>query len=145
MSFDDLRPFISGILGIICALLWARAYSRRMPDAFHGKSVATLLRENKVAIRFANGIFVATFVALLTTYRWGGFAGNDFRPLGIGFGVAFSAPTLTVYAAALWSGREAREALLAYSLAQKIPLTLLLAVSATAVLLLAGTIIAVLW
>ena len=75
-------------------------------------------------------MFIAGFVIIFVMYRVSGFPDNDWRPLGIGFGFSFFAPLISVPLAALAMGQNAREALAAYALKQKMPLIFLLSVSA---------------
>lgn len=133
MSFDDVRPILTGALAALVALAIGRVMAKLLPDTVSGKSAEALLRENRVPIQIAHGMFVAGFVAVIVMYRGLGFADNDWRPLGIGFGFAFSAPLAGVLVAALATGRSAREALAAYSLSQRMPLLLMYAVSAMGV------------
>jgi hypothetical protein len=58
MSFEEFRPILSGIVAAVCALVLSYALSRWIPRGFNNKSAETLVRENRVPIRVANGLFI---------------------------------------------------------------------------------------
>ena len=118
-------PIESGLLGGTIATFICAAWSRWLPRSVNGKHAATLQFQHRWAIRFANLAFVAGIGAALGMYQWGGYASNDWRPLGLGAGMAFSLP-LFVLPLMAWARRcSAAVAYVAFALNQKAPLWVL--------------------
>jgi hypothetical protein len=125
LDFGDIRPVLSGTLGAIVAILVCAAWSRWLPRRMNGKHADTLQFQHRWAIRFANWTFLAGLGAALWMYRWGGYATNDWRPLGLGAGAALSLPLFVLPLAAWSRGCSAAEAYVAFALNQKTPLWVL--------------------
>lgn len=122
VPFEEVRPILSGLIGGMLAVALGRSLSRWLPKSFRAKSSDLLLRENLTAIRVANGLFILGIFGALALYKWAGFAHNDWRPAALGFGFAFSSPLVFLLLSAVNSSRDPREALVAFAIAQKIPL-----------------------
>jgi hypothetical protein len=125
MSFDDIRPILSGLIGGVIAIALGCALSRWMPKSFQGKSADQLLRENRFAIKMANILSLIGIFGALALYQWGDFARNDWRPLALGFGFAFSVPFVSLPLSALVTKRHTSEAFVAYALSKKVPVPVL--------------------
>lgn len=118
-------PVLSGLLGGAIATLICAAWSKWLPKRMNGKHADTLQFQHRWAIRLANLSVIAGLGAALWLYQWGGYATNDWRPMGLGAGAALSSPLLVLPLAA-WSRRcSAAEAYVAFALNQKVPLWVL--------------------
>jgi len=121
MEYEALRPIASGLLGAGISIWFGRAWSRWVPTECARKSAATLKQENRVGIIVANVLFLAGLFGAVLLYQPGYFERNDWRPLGLGFGVATTAPLLWLCAYASFTGRRAKEVYVAYSISEKTP------------------------
>jgi hypothetical protein len=126
MSIDDVRPIISGLVGGALAVALSAALSRRIPKAFRGKSANALLREFRTPIKVANWLCLLGLLSAIVLYRWAEFSSHDWRPLGLGFGLMLSTPLVVLPLSALLTKRAPSEAVVAYCLSQKMPVTLML-------------------
>ncbi len=107
-----------------------------MPKDYQGKSAERLLQENSSALRFTKLLSIFGITSALVLYQWGDYARNDWRPLAFGFGLMLSAPFITLPLSAIIAGRRPAEALVAYALSQKFPVTLIFVVHSLGVPLL---------
>jgi hypothetical protein len=121
LSFEDLRPAISGILGALVFAAIAPLLLRWVPIRVNSRSVATLVDENRPVFRAANALSAIGVISMFVMYLWWDFAESDLRPLGIGLGFAVCSPVVTVHVAALVLGRNLREVVVAYATTQKLP------------------------
>lgn len=121
MSFDNIRPILSGLIGALLAIALSYFLARWVPAIFRGKSAATLAQDYRVAIRLANATFVAGILAALTVHQWLAVPRSDWRPLSIGFGLTLLSPLMTLPIAAFVTHDNAREAFVAYAINQKLP------------------------
>ncbi len=103
------------------AWLW----SGWLPKGQNGKSADTLKLQYRTEVWLANAATGAGILGALAMYFWGGYESNDWRPLALGFGFAFSAPLAVLPLVASFRGGKASEAFTAYALAQKTPPVLL--------------------
>lgn len=126
MTFDDVRPILSGLVGGAAAVGLAAYFSGRMPKSFRGKSIERLLEENRFPIKVANTLGLIGILGALAMYQLLDYAHNDWRPLALGFGFAFSAPLVWLPLSAVIASRNPGEALVAYSHSQKTPVQILL-------------------
>lgn len=122
MEFSSLSPVLSGVAGGIIATWLTSHWSRRLPSRHNGKSRALLLRQHRPAIWTANTLFFLGLIFGVALYRVGGFENTDWRPLGLGFGLASVLPLLAILAVSVICGRDPREAYVAFSLGQGMPL-----------------------
>lgn len=125
-----------GILATVASFAVGKALSRWIPNSIAGKSKDTLLRENRLVIRFAN---TSTLVGLGTgflVHQAMRLANNDWRALGLGLGLAFAAPLVVLYVAALWRRVQMREVVTAYALNQRLPAAVLYAMAMMGTLML---------
>ncbi len=125
MSFDDLRPVLSGIAGGAVAVWLGHRLSRWIPASLNGKTQERLLQEHRIAILVANVLAAAGFLGALSLYQWGGFARNDWRPIGLGFGLALTAPLIAVPAVSWIIGRSVSEGLVSYAVSQRMPIAVI--------------------
>lgn len=126
MSFDDVRPIISGLIGGALAVALSAALSGWIPKVFRGKSANTLLREFRTPIKVTNRLSFLGMLSAIVLYRWAEFSSHDWRPLGLGFGLMLSTPLVVLPLSALISKREPSEAVVAYCLSHKLPVGLML-------------------
>ena len=141
MTFDDIRPIVSGLVGVAIAIWLGRAMNSRMRARLGANRVDALLASHRVTVRIANGMFAAGILGALAMHRVIGFSDNDWRPLALGGGFALSAPLLVMVGSAILAGEDPRESVLAYAVSQKIPVPLInaAAVVGLAVFLAAAT------
>lgn len=136
MDFDTIRPIISGLIGGAIATYFCTKWSKDLPVKYNGKSQEVLLKENRFAIKIANTIFLISLFAGVLVYQIGLFKNNDWRGFGLCFGFALFAPLVCLIAFSFSRGSSRMaEAMLAYSINQKMPVKLLMA------LLILGTIL----
>ena len=118
-------PVVSGVIGGLIAMGLAWLWSGWLPKGQNGKSADTLKLQYRTEVWLANAATGAGILGALAMYFWGGYASNDWRPLALGFGFAFSAPLVVLPLVASFRGGKASEAFTAYALAQKTPPALL--------------------
>jgi hypothetical protein len=125
MEFSEYRPIISGLLGGLVATVLCAAWARWLPRGMNGKSSEVLALQHRTGIWLANAAFFSGICLALYLYGWAGYASNDWRPIALGIGVAFSAP-LVILPLVAWSRRcSPAEAYVAFALSQKMPVFLL--------------------
>jgi hypothetical protein len=125
MSFDELRPILSGLIGGALVIALSSSLAKWVPKSFQGKSADQLLLENRSAIRCADILSSIGMLGAFALYQWGGFSWNDWRPLALGFGLTFSAPVIALPLYAIAVRRRAIEVFIAYAQAKKMPLPML--------------------
>jgi len=126
MAFEDFRPILSGLVGGAVAVWLSSVLAGRMPISFRGKSIDRMAQENRSAIKVVNLLGLVGIFGALALYQFLNFAHNDWRPLALGFGFAFSAPLIWLPLSAVAANRHPAEALIAYAHQQKMPATILL-------------------
>jgi len=122
MEFESIRPVLSGVAGGIIATWLTSHWSRRLPSRHNGKSRDALLRQHRPAIWTANTLFFLGLIFGIALYRVGGFDNTDWRPLGLGFGLASVLPLLAIFIVSILSGRDPRAGYVAFSFGQGMPL-----------------------
>jgi hypothetical protein len=125
MDFDEHRIMLSGFLGALVASLLCLAWARWLPKGRNSKDARILLLEHKLAVSLANWSFLAGIGLALVLYFWGDYASNDWRPMALGGGVAFSAPLLVLPAVAFFRRCSPVEAYIAFALDQRTPVFVL--------------------
>jgi hypothetical protein len=118
-------PVVSGVIGGLVAMGLAWIWSGWLPKGQNGKSAETLKFQYRTEVWLANAATGAGILGALAMYFWGGYASDDWRPIALGFGFAFSAPLAVLPIVASFRGGKANEAFTAYALAQKTPPVLL--------------------
>ena len=121
MEFDSIRPIFSGLLGAVIATWLTSKWLRSLPSHYRSKSREELVKDHRVAIASGNVLFLAGLVIGISLYKFGGFANTDWRPLGLGFGLASVLPLVAIASVSLASGRSVREAYVAFSWGQGTP------------------------
>ncbi|NCT84288.1 MAG: hypothetical protein GXC94_14160 [Comamonadaceae bacterium] len=125
MDLGEYRPILSGLIGGVIATMMCSAWARWLPKGMNGKEPQTLQFEHRWAVRLANVAFFAGIACGLWMYGWGGYASNDWRPLAVTIGAAFSLPLL-ILALVTWFRRAPiGEAYAAYALNQRMPMWVL--------------------
>lgn len=122
MEFDSIRPVISGVVGGIIATWLTTRWSRNLPHSYNRKSRGVLIKQHRPAIWTANVLFFLGLCFGIALYRIGGFANTDWRPLLWGFGLASVLPLAAIGLVSLATGRNAKEAYVAFSFGQGSPL-----------------------
>lgn len=122
MDIDSIRPAISGVLGGIIATWLTARLSRGLPHSYNAKSRDHLAKHHRTAIWMANALFFAGLCVGVALYPIGGFASTDHRPLLWGFGLASVMPLLSLWLVSVISGRDTKEAFVAFSWGQGSPL-----------------------
>ena len=121
MQFEDIRPIVSGLAGGMIAYGLYGLWSKSLPKQFNGKSASALKSQYRVAIWASNAAMAFGILWALALYQWWGYARNDWRPLGLGFGFALTAPLLLLPLTAVFIGGRPAEAYAAYALSQRTP------------------------
>lgn len=122
MEFDSIQPVLSGIIGGVIATWLASYWSRRLPASYNSKSRQTLLLQLRPAVWAANALFFLGLLSGVSLYWFGGFADTDHRPMLWATGLASVLPLLAIYFVSLLSGRDAKEAYIAFSWGQGSPI-----------------------
>jgi hypothetical protein len=121
VTFDDIRPILSGLAGGAIALWLSHRLSRWIPVALNGKSAPALTAEHRTTIRLANALSFAGILGAIVLYTSGVFRDNDWRPLGVGVGLTLTAPLMVLPIASALLGRSVKECLVAYAIDQRMP------------------------
>jgi len=121
MMYESIRPIVSGVLGAVVAVWLGRSWARWVPVECARKSASVLKKEHRVGILVANGLFLLGLLGAVFLYQPGYFARNDWRPAGLGFGVATTAPLAWLYTYAVVTGRRVTEVYVAYSMSEQTP------------------------
>lgn len=124
MDLESIRPVFSGLLGGALAILFCHALSRWVPQVCNGKSAATLIRENRVAIWIANVLFFGGILVGIAIYQLGFLASSDWRGIALGAGGGSVAALLALPLLAFATGRNPKEAYVAYAVSQRTPIVL---------------------
>lgn len=106
------------------AILFCHALSRWVPQVCNGKSAATLIRENRVAIWIANVLFFGGILVGIAIYQLGFLASSDWRGIALGAGGGSVAALLALPLLAFATGRNPKEAYVAYAVSQRTPIVL---------------------
>ena len=122
MEFESIRPAISGVLGGMIATWLTARWARNLPSSYNFKSLEALLKQHRPTIWVANILFFAGIICGVALYPMGDFADTDPRPLLWGFGLASVLPLLAIALISLVSGRNIKEAYVAFALGQGSPL-----------------------
>jgi len=125
MDLSEFRPILSGLLGGLVATLLCAAWAKWLPRVKNGKSAETLQLQHRLAVNLANASFLAGIGLALAMYGWGNYQSNDWRPIGLGAGLAFTAPLVVLPLVALLRGTSPAEAYVAFALSQRTPLFVL--------------------
>jgi hypothetical protein len=122
MDLGEHQPVLSGLLGATVASLLCIAWARWLPKGRNGKDRGLLLLQHKRAVALANWASLAGIGLALALYAWGGYSSSDWRPMGLGAGIALSSPLLVLPTVAYLRGCSPIEAYIAFALAQKTPI-----------------------
>ncbi|WP_396617485.1 hypothetical protein ACHZ97_09490 [Lysobacter soli] len=122
MDIESVRPIISGVVGGVIATWLTARWARGLPDSYNAKSREYLARHHRTSIWIANALFFAGICFGVALYPLGGFAETDHRPLLWGFGLASVLPLISLWLISATSGRDAKEAFVAFSWGQGSPL-----------------------
>jgi hypothetical protein len=123
MEFESIRPILSGLAGGIIATWLTSRWSRSLPRHYGAKSREALLEHHRVAVYSANALFLLGLCTGITLYPNGGFAQSDWRPFGLGFGIASVLPLLALAVTSWATGRNVREAYVAFAWGQGTPIS----------------------
>lgn len=126
MGLESIRPVFSGLLGGVIAIWVGNYMARKLPRSWSGISTEALVRKHKAAIYLSNSAFIIGIFFGLFLYIQGYFERNDWRGMGIGFGVSCLGPTLILLTWSIIRGHRITESFFAYGVAQKMPLWLLM-------------------
>lgn len=126
MTFEEIRPFISGAVGAIVTLGLMKLWSRFVPASYGYKDADRLWRENRWRIWIANTIAFSSILLGIAVYWLGYFPKNDWRGFGLGFGAMAFFPIAWLFISSIHLGlRRTKESFVAYSISQKTPSILL--------------------
>jgi hypothetical protein len=122
MDVSTFRPVVSGLIGAAVSIWLTRRWAKTLPTTFASKSIAKIVEENRTAVRVANAMFFVGLFTGVALYQFAGYSNRDWRPLAIGFGVACTMPQIALATIAWLSGRQAKEAFVAFSIGQGTPM-----------------------
>ena len=123
MDFETFRPFLTGTIGGLLSLWLIKHWAPHMPDAYKAKTADTLMAENRVGIIVGNTLFIGTLLAGVFFFNSGQVPSNSWSHLCLVIGVAVLAPIVAVLLPTIGKGRDrAIEALVAFAIAQRIPM-----------------------
>jgi hypothetical protein len=131
IAFGPEVAVASGIAGAFIASWLATKWSRWIPLKVGTKGRVELLKKHKTTIRIAKVLaFVGGCSGLLCYYN-GWMSDQDWRGLGVGFGLMSFLPLGYIVAANAMRGTEAiKECMVTYAISQKTPTGLLIALMA---------------
>jgi hypothetical protein len=145
MEFDALRPILSGIAGGGLAAWLLHKLRRWMPTRHNGRPINEVTDRQRWKVMLANAVAFVLMAAAIAVYALGLFARNDWRGLGLFFGLICVLPSLLLVLTSLREGPDvAREALLAYAVNQKMPFVLLYALWAGGTIVLVISVVSLL-
>jgi hypothetical protein len=122
MSFETIRPILSGIAGALLAGWLTTKWARWVSVGVGRKGRERLLQEHKVTIRVANVLSFTGFLAALLCYWTGWLSDHDWRGLGLGAGLMAFLPIAFITVVFASRGPEMiKECLVTYAVSQKIP------------------------
>ncbi|KRA17531.1 MULTISPECIES: hypothetical protein [unclassified Lysobacter] len=124
MEFDSLGPVSSGLIGGAIAVWLTSRWARTLPRTYNAKSRDALLRQHRLSTWVANALFIAGIFFGVALYPLGGYEDSDPVPVLWGFGLASVLPLLALGLIPLVTGRNVKEAYVAFAWAQDTPLWL---------------------
>jgi len=131
MAWAALSPILSGLFGGVIAAWLLTKLARWVPETCEHRPIGEILRENRWRVRGANIVGLLGLVGGVALYKLGVFASNDWRGMGLGFGIACVAPAVVLVVVSSPGGRRGiREALVAYAVGQATPPILLYSIMA---------------
>jgi hypothetical protein len=135
MSFNTIRPILSGILGAIIVGWLFTKWAKWVPATVGGKGREQLLKEHKGTLRVANAFSLSGLCVGLLCY-WSDWLGDhDWRGAGLGAGLTALLPILCMVVANAARGPLAiKECMVPYAIAQKTPIALLFTLMALLIL-----------
>lgn len=137
MSFETIRPILSGIIGAMIAGWLATKWARWIPRTVGAKGRVQLLKEHRTTIRIANVLSFMGIMFALACYYGGWLHNNDWRGAGLGAGLMVFLPLCYIVVVNASRGMESiRECLAAYAISQRMPPIIFFTL--VALLLLAG-------
>jgi len=123
MDFEMFRPFFTGAIGGLLSLWLIRRWAPHVPQAYNSKTVEQLATENRVGIIAGNVLFIGTILVGLYLFNSGQVPSNSWRHFFLLMGVALLAPVAAVLLPTIGKGRgRAIEAVIAFAIAERIPL-----------------------
>ena len=122
LEFESIRPVLSGIVGGIIATWLTSRWSRNLPKRYNRKSRESLIRQHRPAIWTANTLFFLSLCFGISLYSLGDFASTDWWPFLFGCGLASVLPLTAIGLISLATGRNPKEAYVAFSYGQGSPL-----------------------
>ena len=123
MDFETFRPFLTGTIGGLLSLWLIKHWAPHMPDGYQAKTADQLMAENRVGITLGNTLFIGTLLVGVFLFNSGRMPSNSWSHLCMVIGVAVLAPIVAVLLPTIGKGRDrAIEALVAFAIAQRIPM-----------------------
>lgn len=122
MEIDAVSPIMSGVIGGVIATWLTSRWARNLPRNYNAKSRHTLLMQHRLSIWVANALFFAGLCFGVALYKIGDYEPSDWRPLLWGFGSASVLPLVALALIAFATGRNVKEAYVAFAWGQKTPL-----------------------
>ncbi len=122
MSFETIRPFLSGIIGAMIAGWLTTKWARWVSAGVGRKGREHLLQEHKVTLRVANVLSLSGLLVALPCYWSGWLSDHDWRGLGLGAGLMAFLPIGYITLVSASRGSEMiKECLVTYAISQRIP------------------------
>jgi len=123
LEFDSVRPVITGVIGGLLSLWLIRRWAPHVPQAYNSKTAEQLAAENRVGIIAGNVLFIGAILVGLYLFNSGQVPSNSWRHFFLLMGVALLATVAAVLLPTIGKGRgRAIEAVIAFAIAERIPL-----------------------
>ena len=123
MEIETFRPFLTGAIGGLLSLWLIRRWAPHVPQAYNSKTAEQLAAENRGGIIAGNVLFIGTILVGLYLFNSGQVPSNSWRHFFLLMGVALLAPVAAVLLPTIGKGRRrAVEAVIAFAIAERIPL-----------------------
>lgn len=123
VDFESFRPFLTGAIGGLLSLWLIKHWAPHMPDGYQAKTADQLMAENRVGVTVGNTLFIGTLLVGVFLFNSGQVPSNSWSHFCLVIGVAVLAPIAAVLLPTIGRGRDrAIEALVAFAIAQRIPM-----------------------
>lgn len=141
MDWDAIRPVITGTIGGLLSLWVMKRWAPYVPQAYKDKSAKQLAAEYRFSIVLGKLLFGGTIVIGVVLFQAGYFPRTSWAHFFLMVGVAISAQLAVLLLPAVGKGRsKAVEALVAYAIAERVPLPVVAAIALIGVVCLASAI-----
>ena len=93
-----------------------------MPNTYASKPIKQISHEHRLSVTLGNFLFLTGLCIAVAMYQFGGYSNHDLTPLAVGSGFACAAPIAAIWTISSLKGQDPREALVAFSIGQGVPM-----------------------